>query len=76
MALLKRGRSNEAIGLLGPPLYPEPICEDGAICARRSMATRVSGSRRPPFPVDDDHLFRSMATRATGLWTGVMNAVG
>jgi hypothetical protein len=45
-------------------------------CARRSMATRVSGSRRPPFPVDDDHLFRSMATRATGLWTGVMNAVG
>jgi hypothetical protein len=26
--------------------------------------------------VDDDHLFRSMATRATGLWTGVMNAVG
>jgi bifunctional non-homologous end joining protein LigD len=24
----------------------------------------------------DDHLFRSMATRATRLWTGVMNAVG
>jgi hypothetical protein len=36
MALLKRGRSNEAIGLLGPPLYPEPICEDGAIHADRA----------------------------------------
>jgi len=45
-------------------------------CARRFMATGESGWRRPAFPVDDDHLFRSMATRAAGLWTGVMNAVG
>jgi len=34
----------------------------------RLEGTTVSG--------DDDHLFRSMATWATGLWTGVMNAVG
>ena len=38
--------------------------------------TARSGAWRPGFPIDDDHLFRSMATRATGLWTGVMNAVG
>jgi len=35
-----------------------------------------AGLWRPGFPVEGDHRFRSMATRATGLWTGVMNAVG
>jgi integrase len=34
------------------------------------------GAWRPRFPVDGDHQFHSMTTRATGLWTGVMNVVG
>ncbi len=35
-----------------------------------------SGSWRPGFPIDGDHRFRLMATRAAGLCTSAMNAVG
>lgn len=35
-----------------------------------------AGAWRPVNPIDDGHLLRSMATRATGLCMGVMNAVG
>jgi hypothetical protein len=38
-------------------------------------ARRFSVEGDHPFPVDGDHLLQSMAARARGLWTGVMNAV-
>jgi hypothetical protein len=57
----------------------EPLTNDNWIPAGRWPSRWPSTLRalwRPAFPIDDDHLFRSMATGATGLWTGVMNAVG
>ena len=62
----------DEVGLPAPE--HEEMAREG-ILPQHALDARA-GAWRPVNPVEGDHLFRSMATRATGLWTGAMNAVG
>jgi hypothetical protein len=54
---LKRGRSGTAIGLLGPPLYPEPIRRRALLFVFRRFVTKPGSSVRARSPIGSGSAF-------------------